>query len=96
MHLEIINKTFICRYKTNKKLFTEKVKENILASIDHLYDEPPTDDKHYICFKPYDPDVHDHVQELMMKTTMITENVSQGISWVQPDSLQPFTKDETS
>lgn len=74
----------------------EKVKESVVASIDHLYNEPPTNDKHYISFTPYDPEKHDPIQELMLKPTNGPDGVSQGISWVQPDSFQPFSKEETS
>lgn len=82
-------------YKTNKKLFMEKVRECVVLSIDHIYDDPPTEDKHYITFKPYDPDVHDTVKNTMLKT-QANESTVQGISWVQQGSHQPFSKEETT
>lgn len=82
------------RYKTNKVLFTEKAKESVMLSIDHLYDEPPTNDKHYICFSPYDPSIHDSVKASMLNPSSTSSNASsQGLSWVQPGTYQPFTKE---
>lgn len=83
------------RYKSNKKLFMEKVRECVVLSIDHIYDDPPTEDKHFITFKPYDPDVHDNAKNMMLKTPT-NECANQGISWVQQGSFQPFSKEETT
>uniref|UniRef100_A0A2A4JQ69 UBC core domain-containing protein n=1 Tax=Heliothis virescens TaxID=7102 RepID=A0A2A4JQ69_HELVI len=83
-------------YKSNKKAFMEKVRECVVLSIDHVYDDPPTEDKHYITFKPYDPDVHDTVKNLMLKAPPPNEGANQGISWVQPGSFQAFSKEETT
>lgn len=65
-----------------------------MLSIDHLYDEPPTNDKHYICFSPYDPSIHDSVKASMLNPSSTSSNASsQGLSWVQPGTYQPFTKE---
>ncbi|KAG7311557.1 hypothetical protein JYU34_002604 [Plutella xylostella] len=82
-------------YKTNRKLFMEKVKESVISSIDHIYDDPPTDDRHYISFQPYDPEIHDNAKNIMLKPLKPPEGISQGISWVQQGSFQPFSKEET-
>ncbi|CAB3231089.1 unnamed protein product [Arctia plantaginis] len=82
-------------YKSNRKLFMEKVRECVVLSIDHIYDDPPTEDKHFITFKPYDPDVHDNAKNMMLKTPT-NECANQGISWVQQGSFQPFSKEETT
>ncbi|XP_013188907.2 AKT-interacting protein isoform X2 [Amyelois transitella] len=82
-------------YKTNRKLFLEKVRESVVSSIDHIYDDPPTDDKHYITFTPYDPEVHENAKNMMLKPPAPNEGLVQGISWVQPGSYQPFSKEET-
>lgn len=74
----------------------DKVRECVVSSIDHVYDDPPTEDKHYITFKPYDPDVHDDAKNIMMKPPQLNEGPHQGISWVQPGSYQAFTKEETT
>ncbi|XP_059048912.1 protein crossbronx homolog [Achroia grisella] len=83
-------------YKTNRKAFIDKVKECVASSIDHIYDDPPIDDKHYITFKPYDPEVHDTAKNVMLRPPKPNEGLSQGISWVQPGSYQPFSKEETT
>lgn len=67
-----------------------------MSSIDHVYDDPPVDDKHYISFKPYEPELHDVFKDLILKPKNGTDGTSQGISWVQHDSFQPFSKGETS
>ncbi|XP_047544930.1 protein crossbronx homolog isoform X1 [Vanessa atalanta] len=82
-------------YKTNRKLFIDKVKESIANSNEHIYDEPPTEDKHYITFKPYDPNVHDSAKNMMLKVPGGNES-SHGISWVQSGSYQSFSKDDTA
>lgn len=83
-------------YKTNRKLFLEKVRECVISSIDHIYDDPPTDDKHYITFKPYDPDIHENAKSIMLRPTKPNEGIIQGISWVQQGSFQPFSKEENT
>ncbi|CAG5021907.1 unnamed protein product [Parnassius apollo] len=82
-------------FKTNRKVFLERVKECVMTSIDHVYDDPNTDDRHYITFKPYDPEVHDNARNLMLKTSRTNEG-SYGISWIQPGSFQSFSKEETT
>lgn len=80
-------------YKTNRKLFIDKVKESIASSMEHIYDEAPTDDKHYITFKPYDPNIHDSAKNVMLKVPGGNES-SHGISWVQSGSYQSFSKED--
>lgn len=70
----------------------EKAKECVANSINHIYDDPPTEDKHYITFKPYDPSLHDTAKNVMLKTPVTNEN-SHGISWVQQGSFESFSKD---
>lgn len=74
----------------------EKVKDCVIASIDQIYDDPPTEDRHYISFQPYDPQIHDNAKNLMLKPPKPTDGISQGISWVEPGLFQPFSKEETS
>ncbi|CAG9566948.1 unnamed protein product [Danaus chrysippus] len=81
--------------KKNRKSFIDKVKECIVASVEHVYDDPPTDDKHYITFKPYDPSIHDNARNMMLKPSNTNES-SHGISWVQSGSYQSFTKEDTT
>lgn len=65
-----------------------------MCSIDHIYDDPPVDDKHYITFKPYDPELHETAKNEMLKLSKTNEG-SHGISWVQPGSFQSFSKETT-
>ncbi|XP_013133742.1 PREDICTED: protein crossbronx homolog [Papilio polytes] len=81
-------------FKNNRKVFLEKVKECVMCSIDHIYDDPPVDDKHYITFKPYDPELHETAKNEMLKLSKTNEG-SHGISWVQPGSFQSFSKETT-
>lgn len=76
-------------------MFTEKVKECVVLSQEHMYDAPPTEDKHYISFQQYDPRIHDVAKNKMIKQKENEEN-SQGISWVQTGSYQSFSKGDTS
>ncbi|XP_022123073.2 AKT-interacting protein [Pieris rapae] len=82
-------------FKTNKKVFIEKVKECVTLSHEHMYDAPITEDKHYITFQPYDPKIHDVAKNKMLKQKENDEN-SHGISWVQTGSYQSFSKEDTS
>lgn len=66
-----------------------------MSSIDHIYDDPPTEDRHYITFKPYDPEIHDNAKNIMLKSSKTNES-SHGISWVHPGSFQSFSKDDTT
>ncbi|XP_028043341.1 protein crossbronx homolog [Bombyx mandarina] len=84
-----------CMYKTNRKFFMQKVRECVVTSIDHIYDDPPTEDKHYITFKPYDPDIHEKAKDIMLTAFKPTEGATQGMSWVQQGCYQPFSKEET-
>ncbi|KAL4706042.1 hypothetical protein ACJJTC_014264 [Scirpophaga incertulas] len=83
-------------HKTNKKVFLEKVKASVLESVLHLYDNPPTEDKHYITFKLYDPEVHEEAKKIMLQSQIMSNDCNLGISCVQPGSYQPFSKEETS
>ncbi|KAI5641504.1 ubiquitin-conjugating enzyme domain-containing protein [Phthorimaea operculella] len=83
-------------FKMNRKLFLDKVRECVMSSIDHIYDDPPTEDKHYITFKPYDPEVHDNAKNMMLQPQKTNEGMAQGISWSQPGSYQPFSKEENT
>lgn len=74
-------------------MFLDKVRECVMLSIDHVYDDPPTEDKHYITFKPYDSKVHDKAKNIMLKPPKPNEGMIQGISWVQSGSYQPFSKE---
>ncbi|CAH2268811.1 protein crossbronx homolog [Pararge aegeria] len=90
-----VNNEASALFKTNKKLFIDKVKECIASSIEHVYDAPTTEDKHYITFQPYDPNIHDNAKNVMLKEPGGNES-SHGISWVQSGSYQSFSKEDTT
>ncbi|XP_046990278.1 protein crossbronx homolog [Schistocerca americana] len=83
-------------YSKNPTAFQERVQECVKESQAHVYDPPPTDDLHYICFEPYDHEVHGPVRESIIRMKENNnENRSGGLSWVQPGSLQPFSKPDS-
>lgn len=81
-------------YKNDINKFKEKATELVLESKQHLYDEPPIDDQHYITFEPYDPEIHDKV-----KVSMISQLEDQGsklgLSWVLPGSKKALSRPAT-
>ncbi|XP_045762118.1 protein crossbronx homolog [Maniola jurtina] len=90
-----VNNEASALFKTNRKLFIDKVKECVASSIEHVYDVPPIEDKHYITFQHYDPNIHDTAKNVMLKPPGANES-SHGISWVQSGSYQSFSKEDTT
>ncbi|XP_011505864.1 PREDICTED: protein crossbronx homolog [Ceratosolen solmsi marchali] len=80
--------------ETNFENFKEQAKKCVKDSLSVVYDPPTTDDPHYITFSPYDNELHDPVKQEIYKSKEDTENKPTGYSWVQPGSLQPFSKPE--
>ncbi|XP_066598000.1 AKT-interacting protein-like [Prorops nasuta] len=64
-------------------------------SISQIYDPPSIDDPHYIAFSPYIAELHDPLKQLIYEPREEENNRIMGFSWVQPGSLQPFSKPET-
>ncbi|XP_014214890.1 protein crossbronx homolog [Copidosoma floridanum] len=79
---------------TNFERFKEEVKKSVKDSLSKVYDPPTTDDIHYITFSPYDSELHDSVKQEIYKPKDDSENKVTGFSWVQPGSLQPFSKSD--
>ncbi|RZC31983.1 crossbronx -like, partial [Asbolus verrucosus] len=75
-----INKEAADLFNSNQDAFKNKIKEIIKSSQDHIYDEPSVEDKHYLIFERYNPEVHDQA-----KSTMLTRNndeiLKYGYSW---------------
>ncbi|CAG9826301.1 unnamed protein product [Diabrotica balteata] len=82
-------------YKNNLQEFKEKAAELIKESKSHLFDEPAVDDKHYITFEPYDPEVHDKVKAMMINNEVQEQTSKLGLSWVLPGSKKPLTRPPT-
>ncbi|KAK7793721.1 hypothetical protein R5R35_007877 [Gryllus longicercus] len=81
-------------YTTNLKEFRKKAQLCVKESQERVYDPPPTDDPHYIAFEPYNEDIHGPVRESIFKQKE-EDGGSVGPSWVQPGSLQPFSKPDS-
>ncbi|XP_023707713.1 protein crossbronx homolog [Cryptotermes secundus] len=80
-------------YEKNQEEFCESVKLCVKASQEQIYDRAPTDDLHYITFEPYDNEVHGPIRDTIFKIKENEqESSSAGLSWVQPGSLEPFSK----
>lgn len=80
----------------NQKLtdFEAKVKECVRISKDKIYDEAPTDDKHYITFSMFDEEMHRSTLE-NLKTKGETVSVSPppiGLSWVNEGEFEALRK----
>lgn len=80
-------------YEKTQDAFRENVRSCVKLSQDQIYDPPPTDDIHYISFDTYDNDLHGPIREAIFKIKEAEEEQSSlGLSWVQPGTLQPFSK----
>ncbi|XP_012279302.1 protein crossbronx homolog [Orussus abietinus] len=90
-----INQEASTLLETNIESFQEKAMQCVKNSQSQMYDPPTVDDAHYITFSPYVNDLHDPIKEEIYKPKEEDSNKTLGISWVQPGSLQPFSKPET-
>lgn len=84
-----------CRYKNNLEAFTNKVKNCVKESQEHLYDNPPTNDRHYIIFERYLPEKHDSVRNSILSQPINDRPLKLGHSWVSPGSFKPLTRPQT-
>ncbi|XP_075167117.1 ubiquitin E2 variant domain-containing protein pendolino [Haematobia irritans] len=78
----------------NRQEYISKVKECITINKEHLYDEPPTDDPHYITFEQYSEDVHGPIKQRIRegKEPAITNGTtSKGLSWVKEGEYTPLS-----
>lgn len=74
--------------------FEEKVKECVRISKDKIYDEPPTDDKHYITFSMFDDEIHRVVLEKIKNKfeSTSTSPPPSGLSWVNKNEFKALRK----
>lgn len=74
--------------------FAEKVKECVRLSKDKIYDEPPTEDRHYITFSMFDEEMHRNVLDNIRSKaeTKSTSPPPSGLSWVNEGEFQPLRK----
>lgn len=64
----------------------------VKKSQEHIFDAPPTDDKHYISFEPYDPAKHDSVRTAMLNQQIEEKPKVVGHSWVSGGSFKPLSR----
>lgn len=81
-------------YMSNIQEFQNRVQLCVKESQERIYDLPPTDDPHYISFEPYSEEIHGPVKDFIFNRKD-EEGDSMGPSWVQPGSLQPFSKPDS-
>ncbi|XP_066255348.1 protein crossbronx homolog [Euwallacea similis] len=78
----------------NKEVFTAQVQQFIQQNKEHLHETPPTEDKHYILFDQFNPDLHK--KERMLAFMQQTEGKGKnGYSWVLPGLYKPLERPET-
>ncbi|XP_011169499.1 AKT-interacting protein [Solenopsis invicta] len=82
-------------YEKNVEAFRERVKACVKESVNQVFNLPSTmDDPHYITFNQYVNEIHDPIKREIYDPKDEEENKQLGFSWVQPGSLQPFSKPE--
>ncbi|KAF5277748.1 hypothetical protein FQR65_LT03728 [Abscondita terminalis] len=79
-------------YKENPEAFQERVKGSVKKSQDELYNPPPNNDKHYITFEEYNPQIHDPVRTRMIEEHQTNQRGIVGYSWVSPGSFKPLSR----
>ncbi|CAL7949440.1 unnamed protein product [Xylocopa violacea] len=80
----------------NFEVFRDRVKKCVRESLNRVYTASTVDDPHYITFTQYVGELYDTIKkEIYEPKEEEEENKALGLSWVQPGSLQPFSKPET-
>ncbi|XP_076762328.1 protein crossbronx homolog isoform X1 [Xylocopa sonorina] len=80
----------------NFEAFRDRVKKCVRESLNRVYNASTVDDPHYITFSQYVSELYDTIKkEIYEPKEEEEENKALGLSWVQPGSLQPFSKPET-
>lgn len=74
--------------------FRERTHNCVRESLNQVYDSAAIEDPHYITFSPYVNELHDPIKQEVYEPKGDEENRALGLSWVQPGSLQPFSKPE--
>lgn len=86
-----INEEASLLLETNFEEFRERAKNCVKESLNEVYNPPSSEDPHYITFSPYDRELHGPIKQDIYKPKE-GDNKAIGFSWVQPGSLQPFSK----
>ena len=89
------NKEAVELLTQNRAGFIARAQENVTLSKEHVYDEPPTDDPHYIAFEEYNEEVHGPVKERIREGKEPTAGTptiqSKGLSWVKEGEYTPLS-----
>ncbi|KAL0102596.1 hypothetical protein PUN28_018119 [Cardiocondyla obscurior] len=94
MKMTSVNEDASHLQENNFEAFRERVKACVKESVNQVFNPPTMDDPHYITFNPYMNELHDPIKREIYETKDEEENKQLGLSWVQPGSLQPFSKPE--
>ncbi|KAH0811225.1 hypothetical protein GEV33_011566 [Tenebrio molitor] len=73
------------RFTNNQEAFRSRVKGITKSSQEHIYDEPSVEDKHYLIFEEYNPEIHDQA-----KSTMLTQNEDEGTNKLKIKQYGPI------
>nr|XP_042908824.1 AKT-interacting protein isoform X2 [Parasteatoda tepidariorum]XP_042908825.1 AKT-interacting protein isoform X2 [Parasteatoda tepidariorum] len=83
-------------YEKDLELYKINSSESLRICNEKLYDKPCTDDPHAIYFTPWDHSVHDDFRKKLFtykkEEPDNQKSSSNGLSWMQPGSLQIFSK----
>lgn len=77
----------------NRPAFISRVKECVAQSKAHLYDEPPSDDPHFIAFEKYDNEIHGSTLERIKTNKYLigASPASSGLSWVKEGEFKALS-----
>lgn len=75
-------------------IFKTKAQELVTHCKEHLFDSPPTDDKHYIIFEEFNSDIHKK-EKMLSFVQEKDESGKKGHSWVLPRSFKPLERPVT-
>ncbi|XP_006816984.1 AKT-interacting protein-like [Saccoglossus kowalevskii] len=92
-------------YEQDLDLFRDKVAQSIEYCRSHRYDPPKTDDPHEVTFSQWDPEMHAKAKDAVFGIQRLKQQQSidgsknaqtSGLSWVQPGTMDIFSKDDTA
>lgn len=78
----------------NRAEFIARANLTVSQSKEHVYDEPTSDDPHYIVFEKFNPETHGPVIEKIKTETTDTDSSPSsliGLSWVKPGEFKALS-----
>lgn len=87
-------------FEKARDMFASRAAESVKLSRDRLLEPPASADPHSIVFSQFQPEVHEPVRQAMLHPKKEEEEpssgpASAGYSWVQPGTLDIFSKPES-